>query len=416
MQKREKRFGETGPRVAAWAIALFAALAGCEVLFPVDKFMGGDVDAATTTEPDASETAPRTDAAVPDATLPDAGTVADAAIDSAPPDDGSVQGDSNDGAPLGPSVACDPFQGVAGMVLTGDSRSLPLGDGGAIWVVDQATFLDGGFLLSPQLLVGPGAAADCSSWTVTFKGPSFGVSTLAPNGLLTALDLVQASDGPALYYQLAVPDAGAPLGLQLLGTGLAPLDPDSGRFAPTSNLLWSPSRPAYGGSAMRVGSLVYVYGCTSNGGFGYTDCFVARADASALASTTAYTYWTGSGWSATPDAAMSIVQGGSIVSVRPNPAGGGYVMTYVAPLLGSTLFARTATAPEGPWSSPTTLGACDLAAAGAGAFCWGGEQHPELSSTAGRPLVLTYDARTFATDGGPDAAALSPRLVGFSAY
>ncbi len=51
-----------------------------------------------------------------------------------------------------------------------------------------------------------------------------------------------------------------------------------------------------------------------------------------------------------------------------------FVMTYVSPLLGSTLFARTATAPEEPWSSPTTLGACGLASAEPGAFCSGGRQ------------------------------------------
>jgi hypothetical protein len=151
------------------------------------------------------------------------------------------------------------------------------------------------------------------------------------------------------------------------------------------------------------------------GGIASDDCFVARADASGLASTAAYTYWTGSSWSTTPDDAISIVQAGSFASVRPDPAGAGYIMTYVSPLLGSTLFARTATAPEGPWSSPTTLGACGLAGAGPGAFCSGGRQHPELSSTAGRPLILTYDARTFATDGGSDGAAFSPRVVAFSA-
>ncbi len=407
--KRDKLLAVRGSRVAPWAIALVAALVGCEVIFPVDRFMDGDAAAAKTTQSDAGDEGPRKDASVPAAR-----SGADAAIDSGPPDDGYVQGDSTDGPSIGPSAACAPFQDMAAlMTLTGDSRSLPLDDGGALWVVDQAIFPDGGILLSPQLLVGPGAATDCSSWTVTFEGPSFAVSPLAPTGLLSALDLVQASDGPALYYQVFAPDATAPLGLQLLGTGLAPLDPGSGRFAPTSDLLWSPDRPAYGGSAMRVGSLVYVYGSTSSNGIASDDCFVARADASALASTAAYTYWTGSSWSATPDDAMPIAQAGSVVSVRPDPAGAGYVMTYVSPLLGSTLFVRTATAPEGPWSSPTALGACDLAGAGPGAFCGGGQQHPELSSTAGRPLILTYDARTFATDGGSGGTAFSPRLVAF---
>ena len=401
-------------RLGPSALAFMAALTGCEWLFPVDRFMDeGDDDATKVVAPDANEgRLPR------DATVAEGSGGADAELDSEPLGDRDAEGggvDAGDASTAPPPVAvgCDPFQNVAGVTsLTGDSRSLPLPEGGALWVVDQGVFPEGGTILAPAFTVAAGAAADCTSWAATFEGPAFAASPV-PNGFVGALNLVQGGSGPALFYELYGPDASAPLGLQPFGVGLAPLDPGSGRFVPTSGLLWSPDLPAYGGSALRVGSTVYVYGCSSSGSFAPDPCFVARADASALTSSGAYTYWAGDHWSASSQDAMAIAQAGIIVSVRPVPGGAGYVMTYVSPL-GSTLMARTAIAPEGPWSDEKTLAACDLAGAGPGAFCAGAQRHPELAQASGGPLNLTYDARVFAvgaTDAGLDAAVFGPHLV-----
>ncbi len=320
------------------------------------------------------------------------------------------------GASAAPPISrgCNPLRQVSGVVsLAGDARSLPLANGDALWVVDQGALPDGGSALSPTFLVAGGARADCTAWSATFEGPAFAPSPLAPNGLLVALDLVQGSEAPALYYELFVYDAAAPLGLRALGYGLAPEDAATGHFVPTSELLWSSDRPAYGGSALRMGNAVYVYGCAS-AGFLTDDCFVARADPSRLASTAAYTYWTGDRWSSNPDDAAPIAQGGGIISVRPAKGGAtGFVMTYVPPL-GSTVVARRAIAPEGPWSAPETLASCDLQGAGPGAFCGGGQQHPELLPPGAKTLTLTYDARTFATDAGANGGAFWPRLTALS--
>jgi hypothetical protein len=83
-------------------------------------------------------------------------------------------------------------------------------------------------------------------------------------------------------------------------------------------------------------------------------------------------------------------------------------MTYVPPL-GSTIVARRAIAPEGPWSAPETLASCGLAGAGPGAFCGGGEQHPELVAPGATTVAVTYGAQTLATDAGPNADAFWPQ-------
>jgi hypothetical protein len=287
--------------------------------------------------------------------------------------------------------------------LAGDARSIVLADGGALWVVDQARGSDGGIVLPAAFVAASGEGCTAAA---AFAGGAMAPSPLEADGLIVPLDLVATSTGVALYYVLFASDPSAPFGIRDVGVGLAPRDDARGLFVPTRELLWSADRPAYGGSALRVGETVYVWGCKGADAF-TSDCYVARAAASALASSAAYTYWNGAGWSPRPDDATPITQGGGVVSVRPDPGGARrLVMTYVPPL-GGTVLARSAPAPEGPWSAAATLFACALDGAGLGAFCGGGEQHPE---SANGDLAITYAARSFDA-GAADAAAFVPRLV-----
>jgi hypothetical protein len=345
---------------------------------------------------------------------------------------GAAPDDAGADVTVAQAAGCEPLAGIPGVTaVSGDARSLALPDGGALWIVDQAVVdpavltggaagdagsPDGGVGPSAACAGGTGTAADCSSWSARVVGPAFAPSPIAPGGLLVAQDLVWSGAAPALYYELFVPDPAAPLDLRSLGFGIAPRDPGSGLFVPTSELLWSPDRPGYGGSALRVGDTVYAYGCAASG-YLNDACFVARADASQLTSSAAYTYWTGDHWSASPDDAAPVVaEAGGIVAVRPDGTDAGsaprFVMTYV-PTLGSTIVERSAIAPEGPWSAPTTLASCALEGAGPNAFCSGAQQHPELVTAPGQRLALTVAARTFATDAGATPAAFWPRLVTF---
>jgi hypothetical protein len=341
--------------------------------------------------------------------LPDGGTYEpDAGVDAATqPDAGSVA----------VAAGCTLFTGLPGVTsLAGDAHSLssavPSADGGtgALWVVDQAVTTDGGTESPAAIAVGASASGGCAGWSSTFEGAGTTESPLEDGGAIVPLDLVATSSGPALYYQVAAPDPTAPLGLRALGFGVAAMGA-SGKFAMTADLLWTPDRPAYGSSALRIGDVVFTWGCKSTDAFD-ADCFVAQVPAAHVEDASAYTYWAGHAWSSEVDDATAVVSAGGAVSVRPDPRGAGrLLMTYVPPL-GSTILVRSAIAPQGPWSTPVRLGACDLSGAGPGSFCSGGEQHPEL--VAGQDAIaLTYDARSFTPDAGTPAA-FEPRLATFA--
>jgi hypothetical protein len=281
-------------------------------------------------------------------------------------------------------------------------------DGTSLWIVDQADVQDAGLVLGAGFAV-RAARADCTGWNTTFLGSVIDPSPLEPDGLVAPLDPIETGTGEALYYEVFAPDPSQPLGLRALGVGLAPRDPSRGAFVPTSDLLWPADRPVYGTSALSIGGTVYAWGC-KGAGFLSADCFVAKASSLAASSSAAYSYWAGDHWSTNADDAVAVAQAGSTVSVRPDPARPEHwLMTYVPPL-GTALVVRSAIAPEGPWSAPQTLGECGIEA-GAGAFCGGAQQHPELVA-GGAGLVLTYDARTFATDSGAAPSAFWPRLAG----
>jgi hypothetical protein len=304
-------------------------------------------------------------------------------------------------------VGCEPLQrSEPGLALSGDLRSLPLADGGAVWVADMGTV--NARRTPTAFVVEASASSMCGAWSARSTHVAFGSLSASAGQILVPLDLVDTPSGPALFYDSFVQDPTQPLGFRQLGVGLAAGAAD-GIFVPGGDLLWTSKQPAYGSSVLVIGTTAYLYGCASAGPF-VADCSLARADVADLASTAAYSYWDGSAWSHDAAAAVPVASAGSTVSVRRDPRGRDrYVMTYVPPL-GDTLVARSSPAPEGPWSGPVTMARCDLAAAGEGSFCSGGQQHPELS-TAGE-LVLSYDARTFASDAGTSEGAFWPRLIG----
>jgi hypothetical protein len=237
-------------------------------------------------------------------------------------------------------------------------------------------------------------SADCA-WSATPLGTVIGPSPILAAATAAPLDLVATDAGPALYYALYVPDASAAFGVRAVGYGVA-LEDTSGHFAPSSELLWSGDRAPYGGSAMRVGDRVYVYGCVP-GGFLESDCYLARAPVADIASSSAYEYFNGVEWSPNPDDAKRVASGGSTVSVRAE--GDHFVMTYVPPL-GSAIAYRTAMAPEGPWSGSTTIATCDLTNAGDGAFCSGAAQ--QAIDVAPGQVALTYTTTSFSAAPGAD--------------
>jgi len=278
---------------------------------------------------------------------------------------------------------------LPGVALTGDLRSIA-SDVTVDFLDDRG---NGYAAAAPR--------ADCG-WNTRALGKIVAASPIRADAIVSPLDLVRSDSGVALYYAVYVPDSSAAFGVRSIGVGVA-LGPDGGPFAPTSELLWSADRATYGTSALREGDRVYAYGCFDTAPL-VVDCYVARAPASSLANAAAYEYFDGAAWSTNPDDARSIAKAGTSISVRRD--GDRFVMTFVPPL-GRTIQARTAIAPEGPWSSPSTLATCDLSGAGADAFCGGATQHA-IAGLAPHAIALTYSARSFA---GARGEAFAPRLV-----
>ncbi len=77
---------------------------------------------------------------------------------------------------------------------------------------------------------------------------------------------------------------------------------------------------------------------------------------------------------------------------------------------GTSLQARTAIAPEGPWSGPIEMARCTLDPAIPGVFCGCAAQHREIASHPGQ-VVLSYDDRSLSSDAGPHLPGAWPRVV-----
>jgi hypothetical protein len=221
------------------------------------------------------------------------------------------------------------------------------------------------------------------------------------------MDGVAAGGTTWLYASVARHDAAAPFGQKALGIGVARFDPASNRFVPEPTFLWTADRASYGTAVVPSGGSVYVYGCESQGLDAH--CFVARAAPDKLDQPSAYAYYTGSDhWSSSIEDALPVVpSAGNPISVAPDPAAGGWLMTYVPPL-GSTMFVRRGLAPEGPWSSAYPLADCDLV--DSDTFCTGAFLHPELFVPGGS-IAVSYALGSFSADFG-DRALASPATYG----
>lgn len=308
---------------------------------------------------------------------------------------GELTGQAEASAP--PPPTCLPFRDTGAAWLSGGGRSVVLADGSALWLFDAAS---NGAAIIPNVgasLPAGRKANDCFA-SVGLVGGASPVPLLAPSPL--GADLLEGLLAPVtalgatwLFYSLARPSPMEAFGVHPLGIGVAKLDPASSTFVPSSELLWTADRPAYGSAVLVSGGFVYVYGCTNSGLS--ADCFVARAALDAIDQIGAYSYYQGSAdWSPHVDDAFPITSAGNSLSVVP--AGSRFLLVYVAPL-GSALTVRSGLAPEGPWSAPFGLGGCELPAGDV--FCTGADVHLELEpDLAPGTLAVSYGMSSFSTD------------------
>jgi len=167
------------------------------------------------------------------------------------------------------------------------------------------------------------------------------------------------------------------LNYQEVSTELAQASSGSTQATRLGTLFAAPE-PQFNHGAVAKDSVLYLYSCETSG-----DCRVARASLAAATQRPAYQFWTGASWSSDISLAALDVPGSTAgFSVAWNDALGEYVSAST-PGFSSQLLLRTAPAPEGPWSNPTT-------AWNAPSEIYAVYQHPELELANGRTIRISY--------------------------
>jgi hypothetical protein len=272
--------------------------------------------------------------------------------------------------------------------------SLPLRNGRSLWVFGDTLlgrWLPGGRRQIEGMPPNTAAYVDDADWVTGFAKATF-AGTPHPAPVLTVanrpagrrvwpLDLAPAGGRSWLWF------------VEIEPFGKGPLD---FKVTDAQGVLFGADTPLYGSSAMAAGGHVYLYA-------GGVPTKLARVPAAWPDDPKQHEFWTGGGWSRDAAQAAALPDSGPEVSVRPNRYLGGYLMVYVAPF-GKQVLMRTAPAPEGPWSAPRTLAACQPAGDDQAMF-YGAKQHAELAQDGGREVVISYN-----TNAGEAALADRPDL------
>ena len=178
-----------------------------------------------------------------------------------------------------------------------------------------------------------------------------------------------------------------PSGWTAAGIGTARFAPGATTGTRAAGLLFdhAAGEPLFKQAMLHEGT-VYLYGAVPGGGG------VARAPLAQAEMRSAYTFWTGSMWSA--DIAQEAPLAGGVpgdLSVAWNTHLGRFVGVSVA--FGSrTVTFRTAPRPEGPWSSPQTL--FETQAGANGQPVYAAIQHPALARDGGKTIAVSYSLPT----------------------
>jgi hypothetical protein len=192
-------------------------------------------------------------------------------------------------------------------------------------------------------------------------------------------------------------------GFRYLGTALA-------RFAlPDLRLLGIDDLAAgalasWGSGIVRDGTYTYIYGNEDSTG-------PKRARLARVAGTHLdgpWEFFTGSRWSSDPASSVPVVSGlSSTFSVLRTTSG--YLLLSQEPNLGGGIQAFTASAPEGPWSTPSVVGS--FGPQPAGTILYNGMAHPEWTDDRGSLLIGTSSNASSWADVLADPAIYVPQFL-----
>jgi hypothetical protein len=157
------------------------------------------------------------------------------------------------------------------------------------------------------------------------------------------------------------------------------------------DLLFSPNEPGFGAAAFIRGGMLYAYGCGIAAGSGFDKgCRLGRVDPASVLNRSAWTYFTGSGWSSQINQAQPVFSGDSILSVAWNSFLNEYVAVYSQQFSNNVLL-RTAPNPEGPWSGPTLA---FVAMAPSSGNIYDALAHQEYDQNGGQTIYVSYSRGT----------------------
>jgi Domain of unknown function (DUF4185) len=209
-----------------------------------------------------------------------------------------------------------------------------------------------------------------------------------------------ASDNALVFYSLVFAQPGN-FNFQSVGTSVATWQ----NFAslpqrPTINppvvaahpdLLFNQNEPTFGSAALIRAGTLYAYGCGIPTGSGFDKgCRLGRVDPGNVLNRSAWTYYTGSGWSAQINQSQPVFSGNNILSVAWNSFLNKYVAVYSQPFSNNVLL-RTAPNPEGPWSGPTLA---FVAIAPSSGNIYDALAHLEYAENGGQTIFVSYSRST----------------------
>jgi len=191
-----------------------------------------------------------------------------------------------------------------------------------------------------------------------------------------------------------------PIGFEIVGSGLAVGSPKDWTFRRVTRegdcILWRAEQPHFATAFLhhRSDGHVYVYGTVNQRG--RQNCYVGCVEAEHVARPERYKYLASPAprWSQQIDDAIPIFSHmPSELSVSYNPHLGCYLAVHSLDLSGK-IVGRTAPAPWGPWSEPTTLWTVTpdhrIPPPYPLTLIYAGKEHPELAADNGRKIYLTY--------------------------
>ncbi len=202
---------------------------------------------------------------------------------------------------------------------------------------------------------------------------------------LWPVSVIPDTDQSGIIFYLRLKVKPGTLNYEFIGTGIAEIGSGKTTAIRDPGLLFTTPDPMFA-SAFIGGSDLYLYGklddWTKNQSFG-----VARVPLNMVHTRSAYKFWNGDDW------VRDVKQSAGVLSNIPGDVSVSYniyLRRYLAvhsEAMSNRILMQTAEQPQGEWSDPVAAFSGRQPVDG---IDYAGRQHPELASTDGRIVVISY--------------------------